>query len=108
LNDQIDQIVVLSHFMKCGIFMLKGGKAMIKANTKRERLSIDVSQGMHRKIKAQAALEGISIRAYVVKSIQERISQEGEIKDLKEMTKKVNQSLKKVWDNKEDSIYDEL
>lgn len=76
----------------------------------RERLSIDVLPEEHRQIKAYAALHGKSIRKYVIESVQQRLRQEAEQKDLSALSKHLDSDpmLKKLWDNKKDSVYDKL
>ncbi len=82
---------------------------MVKAKMAvRERLSIDVLPEEHRQIKAYAAIHGKSIREYVIESIQERLRQEAEQKDLSGLSKHLDSDpvLKKLWNNKKDSAYD--
>ena len=54
---------------------------MIKATDIRERLSIDVGRQEHRRIKACAALNGQSIREYVLKNLREQLKKETEEKE---------------------------
>ena len=83
---------------------------MAKADMTRERLSIDVLPEEHKRIKAYAALHGETIREYVVKSVQERLRQEAEERELSTLTMNLNQDpvLKELWDNKKDAAYDKI
>lgn len=75
----------------------------------KERLSIDVLPAEHRKIKISAALQGKSIRRYVLECVLERLHQENEEKDLSKISS-LGQDivLKELWDNETDSAYDKL
>lgn len=75
---------------------------------KRERLSIDVSPKEHKLIKMMAALEGKTIKDYVIECIKAYIEQNEEDKILESMTRTPSIVLEKLWDNDEDSIYDKL
>lgn len=74
----------------------------------RNRLSIDINPEEHQKIKIFATLHGKTIREYVLESIRERLNRESEEKQLLAMTTQINPALKEVWNNKKDSIYDEI
>jgi uncharacterized protein (DUF1778 family) len=78
------------------------------AKTARERLSIDVLPEEHRKIKAYAALHGLTIREYVLESVREQLHQEKEERELLEMTTSIGPVLKELWDNEKDAAYDEV
>ncbi len=82
---------------------------MLKTSHK-ERLSIDVFPQQHRKIKIFAALQGKTIRQYVLECVLERVQQENEDKDLMNISSSLAQdsALKEVWDNNVDSAYDKL
>ncbi len=83
---------------------------MAKADTIRERLSIDVLPKEHRQIKVYAALHGETIREYVVRSVRERLRQEAEERELSTLTMQLDQDpvLKKLWNNKKDAAYDKI
>ena len=83
---------------------------MAKAETTRERLSIDVLPEEHKRIKAYAALHGETIREYVVESVRERLRQEAEERELSALTMNLNQDpvLKELWDNEKDAAYDKI
>ena len=79
-----------------------------KKSFARNRLSIDINPEEHQKIKIFATLHGKTIREYVLESIRERLNRESEEKQLLAMTTQINPALKEVWNNKKDSIYDEI
>lgn len=85
---------------------------MIKKNTERERLSIDVLPEEHRQIKICATLQGKTIREYVLESVRERLQREQadqkELRELSELTTNWGPVFKEVWDNEKDAEYDEL
>ena len=81
---------------------------MPKTETKRKRLSIDVLPDEQRMIKAYAALNGQSIREYVLETIQARLRKEREKNDILTMTTQINSLLREVWDNDKDAVYDEV
>ncbi len=83
---------------------------MVKTNTQRNRLSIDVLPNEHKRIKAYAALHGQTIREYVLESVRERLWREEERKELSALTMDLDRDpvLKELWDNEKDSGYDKL
>lgn len=85
---------------------------MIKKNTQTERLSIDVLPEEHRQIKIYAAMQGKTIREYVLESIRERLRSESadqkELRELSELTTSWGPVFKEVWNNEKDAEYDEV
>ena len=79
-----------------------------KKSYTRNRLSIDINPEEHQEIKIFATLQGKTIREYVLESIRERLNRESEEKQLLAITTQINPALKEVWNNKKDSIYDEI
>lgn len=79
-----------------------------KKSYTRNRLSIDINPEEHQEIKIFATLHGKTIREYVLESIRERLNRESEEKQLLAITTQINPALKEVWNNKKDSIYDEI
>jgi uncharacterized protein (DUF1778 family) len=75
--------------------------------TVRERLSIDVTPEERRRVKAVAALTGKSIRDFVLESIREKIARETEERQLQALMTQPSSALEALWDNDQDSIYDE-
>ena len=78
------------------------------AQTKRERLSVDVSPEEHRQIKAFAALQGKTIREFVLDCIKQRIRNAKEKAVLNAMVSQPSEALVELWDNDKDAAYDEL
>lgn len=83
---------------------------MAKTHTpyKRERLSIDVPAEVHLQIKVYATLHGKSIRDFILESVQERLRQDLEAKQLLAMTTHASPVLQSLWNNSKDSSYDAL
>ncbi|MFC1746439.1 hypothetical protein ACFL35_20770 [Candidatus Riflebacteria bacterium] len=75
---------------------------------KRERLSIDVHPDEHRKIKAFAALDGKSIREFVLECVREALQQKEERVFLEALTISPSPALEELWDNDRDAGYDDL
>jgi len=73
-----------------------------KKSYTRNRLSIDIDPEEHQKIKVFVALQGKTIREYVLESIRERLDRESEEKQLLAMTTQINPVLKEVCNNKKD------
>lgn len=74
----------------------------------RNRLSIDIDAEEHQKIKIFATLHDKTIKEYVLESIREHLDRESKEKQLLAMTTQINPSLKEVWNNKKDDIYNEI
>ncbi len=83
---------------------------MKKAAVGRERMSVDVRPEEHRRIKAHAALNGESIREYVLESVRERLRQEEEKAALADLAGDLGRDpiLKELWENPRDAAYDRL
>jgi len=81
---------------------------MAKRDMKRNRLSIDVLPEEHRQIKAYAALNGKTIREYVLESVRERLRRQQEKRELSVLTMHLDRDpvLKELWDNEKDAAYD--
>ena len=77
---------------------------------RRERLSVDVLPQQHRQIKAYAAFHGMTIRQYILESVQERLRQESETKMLSDLSGHLEQDpiLRELWNNEKDTEYDRL
>lgn len=75
---------------------------------KRERLTIDLPAGEHRKIKAYAAYRGESLREFILESIKARMDRDAEEADFLSIMTKTNTLLEDLWNNKKDSAYDKL
>lgn len=81
---------------------------MDKKIPNRERMSIDVFPEEHRRIKVFAALHGESIREFVLECVRDRLERESENNQLSEMTARISDSMKEIWNNDKDAKYDEL
>jgi len=83
---------------------------MAKADTARERVSIDVRPQEHRQIKLFATLSGQTIREFVLESIRTRMRQEQEAGGVSALTKHLDTDpvLKALWENERDAAYDRL
>lgn len=83
---------------------------MSKKTLTRERLSIDVLSEEHRRIKMYAAFHGETLREYIIKSVQERLRQETEQKELLGLVTNLSQDsiLSQIWDNPKDAAYDKI
>lgn len=75
---------------------------------KRERLTIDLPAGEHRKIKAYAAYKGESLREFVLESIRTRMERDAEEGDFLNIMTKTTTLLENLWNNKKDAAYDKL
>lgn len=83
---------------------------MAKTEAKRDRLSIDVLPEEHKQIKAYAALNGKTIREYVLESVRERLHRQEEKRELSTLIMHLDKDsvLKELWDNEKDAAYDKL
>ena len=78
------------------------------ASPKRERLSVDVSPEEHHRIKAYAALQGKTIREFVLECIEARMRRVAEAAALEAMVSEPGEVLSELWDNEKDADYDAL
>lgn len=83
---------------------------MAKTRTRRDRLSIDILPNEHKKIKIYAALQGKTIREYILESLREHLHYDIAEKGLSIMSDHLYRDdvLKELWDNKKDAVYDKL
>ncbi len=83
---------------------------MTNTGIHRQRLSIDLLSEEHRQIKALAAIQGLSIREYILESIRKRIKQETEKEELLGLTIGLDKDplLRELWNNEDDAKYDRL
>lgn len=78
------------------------------ASPKRERLSVDVSAEEHHQIKAYAALQGKTIRDFVLECIKARMQRAAEDAVLEALVTHPGELLTELWDNEKDADYDAL
>ena len=72
---------------------------------KNERLSIDVRPEEHRKIKAMAALQGKTIREYVLECVWKKMKADEELEYMMTIP---TVALEEIQDNEKDRYYDQL
>lgn len=70
---------------------------------KRERLTIDLSEEEHRKIKSYAALKGKSMKEFVLESIKNQMLLESETEANNSLLTKTSMLMQDIWDNDKDS-----
>ena len=80
--------------------------------TKRSRLSIDIPAEMKRRLRLVAAQQDISLRQYVLDTIEERLAKDwmhlAEQEGLYVLNAQSDPVLADLWDNKKDDAYDDL
>lgn len=80
---------------------------MKRLSAKRDRLSIDVSPDVHKKIKIHAAMNDRTIRDYVLETVEERLRQEEDVRQLNAMTTNIGPVFEELWNNEKDASYDD-
>jgi len=79
---------------------------------KRTRLTIDLPADLKRRLRLVAAQRDVSIRQYVLETIEERLA--GDWEELIEqeglltLTAQADPVLAELWDNEKDAAYDQL
>ena len=83
---------------------------MARADTVRERVSIDVRPEEHRQIKLFATLNGQTIREFVLESVRARMQREQEAREVSDLIKHLDTDpvLTALWENERDAAYDRL
>ncbi|MBN2143804.1 MAG: hypothetical protein JW774_04185 [Candidatus Aureabacteria bacterium] len=71
-------------------------------------MSIDILPKEHRELKIFSALNGETIREFVVKSIHERLRQEKDSQELVLLASQISPALSELWKNDKDAAYDAL
>lgn len=72
--------------------------------TNTARLTIDLPEQLHAKLKIVAAKRGTSMREYTVDAIQHRLAEE----PAEYLTAEADPVLAELWDNDDDAVYDDL
>ena len=72
--------------------------------TDQSRLIIDLPAPLHAKLKIVAAKRGTTMRDYTVQALEHRLAEE----PAGYLTADSDPVLAELWDNDEDSVYDEL
>lgn len=79
---------------------------------KRTRLTIDLPGEVKRRLRLVAAQRDVSIRQYVLETIEERLAKDwvelAEQEGLLALTAQADPVLAELWDNEKDAAYDQL
>ena len=82
----------------------------MSTTTKRNRLTIDIPSDVKRRLRLIAAHRDVSIRQYVLETIEERLAKDwvelAEQEGLFALTAEADPVLAELWDNKKDEVYD--
>ena len=80
--------------------------------TKRARLTIDLPVELKRRLRQVAAQRDVSLRQYVLETIEERLAKDwvelAEQEGLFALTAQADPVLAELWDNEKDAAYDQL
>ena len=81
-----------------------------ESSAKRPRISIDVPPDIRRRVRIAAAKRELSVRAYVVEAIEQRLREDlGENKESAfALHSDADPVLAELWDNPTDAAYDRL
>jgi uncharacterized protein (DUF1778 family) len=84
----------------------------MSTNVKRNRLTIDISPDVKRRLRLIAAHRDVSIRHYVLETIEERLANDwaalAEQEELLALNSQVDPVLVELWDNEKDAAYDAI
>ena len=79
---------------------------------KRTRLTVDLPADLKRRLRLIAAQRDVSIRQYVLETVEERLAQDwvelAEQEGLLALTAQADPVLAALWDNEKDAAYDQL
>lgn len=79
---------------------------------KRTRLTIDLPADLKRRLRLVAAQRDVSIRQYMLETIEERLAEDWEElieqEGLLTLTAQADPVLAELWDNEKDAAYDKL
>jgi len=82
------------------------------SRTARSRLTIDVPFDLKRRLRVMAAHRDVTLREYVVASIEERLAADwtdlAEEEGLLALTAQTDPVLAELWDNEKDAAYDAI
>ena len=83
---------------------------LVASAAKRPRISIDVQPEVRRRLRLAAAKRDLTIRAYVLEAIEERLRADlGDgAEGILDLTAKADPVLAELWDNRRDAEYDRL
>jgi uncharacterized protein (DUF1778 family) len=84
------------------------GEDILMPEEKRNRLSLDVTPQLRRRLRLAAARRDLTLRQYVLDAIEERLGAEleGPGEPLLALTAKSDPVLAELWDNAADAQYD--
>lgn len=81
-------------------------------DTRRGRLTVDLGEELHRRVKVVAAVRGETVRRFCIEAIQAHLKEAAaaptEAAWPTEMTAAADPVLAQLWDNKQDAAYDRL
>jgi hypothetical protein len=72
--------------------------------TDKARLTIDLDRALHDRLKIVSARKRTTMREYCVQAVERRLAEEPE----EYLTAETDPVLAELWDNEDDSIYDNL
>ncbi len=72
--------------------------------TKRYRLTIDIEPAVHSKLKIVCTRRGTTMRDYSTRAIEQRLAEE----PAERLISTADPVLAELWDNEDDSVYDEF
>jgi len=82
----------------------------MSTTAKRSRLTIDLAADVKRRLRLIAAHRDVSIRQYVLETIEERLAKDWveltEQEELLTLTARSDPVLAELWDNEKDAAYD--
>lgn len=82
--------------------------ARLAANSKRLRISVDVSPEVRRRVRFAAARREVAVGRYVLEALEERLSADLGPDDLLALTARADPVLAELWDNPKDAEYDDV
>ena len=81
-------------------------------NVKRSRLTIDLPFDLKRRLRVMAAHRNVSLRKYVLETIEERLATDwmelAEEEGLLTLAAQGDPALAELWDNEKDAAYDSV
>ncbi len=82
----------------------------VASSDKRPRLSIDVPSAVHEQVRRAAAKRALSVRAYVLQALAERLHQDlgDTAQETLALKAQKDPVLDMLWDNPQDAAYDRL
>ncbi len=72
------------------------------------RISFEIEPALHRAVRVAAAAKGMTVRQFMLETIEERLRQEANGRDTDELFGIAGPALQRDWDNEWDAVYDKL